>query len=148
MTDASDVAVGDVLQQFIDDEWHPIPYLSRKLKLAETLCSTFDRELLAIYLSIKDFRHIREGRQFYVLTDHRPLTYYLSSSPNRHSPRQIRHLDYASQLTSDTRHIQGSDNQAANALLLVQAVSQNFSPVIDFEQLAIAQRDNPELSKL
>ena len=30
----------------------------------------------------------------------------------------------------------------------MQAVSQNSSPVIDFEQLAIAQRDDPELSKL
>ena len=89
-----------------------------------------------------------EGRQFYVLTDHRPLTYFLLSSPNRHSPRQIRHLDYISQFTSDIHHIQGSNNQAADALSQVQAVSQNSSPVIHFEQLAIAQRDNPELSKL
>ena len=31
-TDASNVTVGTVLQQFIDDEWHLIAYLSRKLK--------------------------------------------------------------------------------------------------------------------
>ena len=30
MTDAFDVAVGAVLQQFIEDEWHPIAYFSRK----------------------------------------------------------------------------------------------------------------------
>ena len=49
---------------------------------------------------------------------------------------------------SNIRHIQGSNNKAANALSRVQAVSQNSSPVIDLEQLAIAQRDDTELSKL
>ena len=101
-----------------------------------------------IYLSIKHFRHILEGRQFYIFMDHRPLTYSLSSSLNHHSPRQIRHLNYISQFTSDIRHIQGSDNQAVEALSQVQAVFQNSSPVIDFEQLAIAQCDDPQLSKL
>ena len=87
MTAAFDIAVGAVLQQFVDDEWRPIAYFSRKLKPVETRYSTFDRELLVIYLSIKHFWHILEGRQSYVLTDRRPLTYSLSSSPNRHSPR-------------------------------------------------------------
>ena len=89
MTDASEVAVGVVLQQFIQDEWRPIAYFSRKLKPVETQHSTFDPELLVIYLSIKHFRHILDGRQFYVLTNHRPLTYSLTSSPNSHSPRHI-----------------------------------------------------------
>ena len=71
-TDASDIAVGAVLQQFIEDEWHPIAYLSSALKPVETQYSTFDRELLVIYLDIKHFSHILEGRQFYVLMDHRP----------------------------------------------------------------------------
>ena len=148
MTDASDVAIGAVLQQFVGDEWRPIAYFSRKLKPAETRYSTFDRELLAIYLAIKHFRHILEGRPFFVLTDHKPLVYSLSSSPNRHSPRQIRHLDFISQFTSDIRHIQGCANQAADALSQVQSVSQVSTPPIDFEQIAIAQRDDPELSEL
>ena len=79
MTDASDIAVGAVLQQFIHNEWRPIAYFFRKLKLVEMRYSTFDRELLAIHLSIKYFQHI--------LTNHRPLTYSLSSSPNHNSPR-------------------------------------------------------------
>ena len=57
MADASDVTVVSVLQQFIQDKWYPIAYFSRKLKPAETRYSTFDRELLAIYLAIKHFRH-------------------------------------------------------------------------------------------
>ena len=57
MTNASDRAVGAVLQQHIGDLWQPISYFSKKLKLSETKYSTFNRELLAVYLSIKYFRH-------------------------------------------------------------------------------------------
>ena len=53
MTDAFDVAVGAVLQRFVEDKWRPIAYFFRKLKSVETRYSTFDRELLGIYLSIR-----------------------------------------------------------------------------------------------
>ena len=52
MTDASDIAVGAVLQQHINGQWCPLAFLSRALKPAETRYSTYDRELLAIYLTI------------------------------------------------------------------------------------------------
>ena len=61
MTDASNVAVGAVLQQFIDNHWCPIAFFSTKLKPAETRYSAFDRELLAVYLAVKHFRHFVEG---------------------------------------------------------------------------------------
>ena len=96
MTDASDTAVGTVLQQHINGEWHPIAYFSKKLKPAESRYSAFNRELLAVYLAIKHFRHFLEARPFQVLTDHKPLTYTLSSRPEKHSLRQVRHLDYVS----------------------------------------------------
>ena len=96
MADASDVAVGAVLQQLIDNQWCPVAFFSTKLKPAETKYSTFDRELLAIYLAIKHFRHFVVGRQFHVLTDHKPLTFAFASKPSQHTPRQIRHLDYIS----------------------------------------------------
>ena len=35
MTDASDTAVGAVLQQYIGGHWHPITYFSKVLKPAE-----------------------------------------------------------------------------------------------------------------
>ena len=86
MTDASDMAVGAVLQQHIDGVWHPISFFSKKMKPAETRYSTFDRELLAVYLAIRHFRHFLEGRHFHVLTDHKPLTHALHTSLDRHSP--------------------------------------------------------------
>ena len=104
MTDASDVAIGAVLQQYLDGQWCPLSYFSRKLSPTEQRYSTFDRELLAVYSAIHHFRHFLEAREFYVLTDHKPLTHSLNSKPDRHSPRQVRHLDFISQFTTDIRH--------------------------------------------
>ena len=105
MTDASDAAVGAVLQQYVDGHWQPISFFSKKLSQAETHYSTFDRELLAVYLAIKHFRYFLEGRVFHVVTDHKPLTHALSGRTDRYTPRQSRHLDFISQFTTDLRYI-------------------------------------------
>ena len=150
MCDASDTAVGAVLQQHIGEQWCPIAYFSKKLKPAETRYSTFDRELLAIYLAIKHFRHFIEGRKFQVLTDHKPLTHALLSSPDRYTPRQVRHLNYISQFTSDIQHVKGRDNLAADALsrLSANALSVDSVVMVDFKDMAAAQEKDPELLKL
>ena len=141
MTDASDIAVGAVLQQFVNNQWQPISYFSRKLSHTERRYSTFDRELLAVYLAIKHFRHFLEGRVFSVYTDHKPLTFSLHTKSDTHSPRQLRHLDFIAQFTSDIRHIQGRHNPVADALSRVElnAVDSVSPPVVDFEAMAAAQ---------
>ena len=116
MTDASDTTVGAVLQQQIDGDWQPIAYFSKKLRPAETRYSTFDRELLAIYLTIKHFRHFVEGREFYIATDHKPLTFALSTASDKYAPRPIHHLDYIAQFSTDNRHVAGHHNLVADAL--------------------------------
>ena len=149
MTDASDTAVGVVFQQFVSSTWQPISYFSRKLTPAETRQSTFDRELLAIYLSIRHFRHFVEGREFYISTDHKPLIYSLFSNSNRYSPRQVRHLDFISEFTTDFRHVSGNNNPVADALsrIDIQAVNQ-LPPIIDFVAMSAAQAADPDLKKL
>ena len=149
MTDASDSAIGAVLQQFVGDSWQPISYFSRKLKPSETRYSTFDRELLAIYLAIKHFQHYVEEQNSYVLTDHKPLTYSLFCNPYRYSPRQVRHLDFISQFTSDIRHVSGTDNPVANTLSRVdiQAIHQ-IPPTIDFTAITAAQLTDRQLRHL
>ena len=108
MTDASDVAMGAVLQQYLDGRWCPLSCFSRKLSSTEQRYSTFNPELLAVYCAIHHFRHFLETREFYVLTDHKPLTHSLKSKPDKHSPCQVRHLDFISQFTSDIRHVSRS----------------------------------------
>ena len=150
ITDASDVAVGAVLQQKINSVWSPIAFFSRKLQPAETRYSTFDRELLAVYLAIRHFRHFVEGRSFFVVTDHKPLTFALTNPSKQHSPRQIRHLDFVSQFTTDIRFLQGSSNLAADALSRVE-VDALHTPLhsissIDYTAMARAQQDDPTLA--
>ena len=74
VVDASDTGVGGVLQQRIDCEWCLISFFLKKLRPNETRYSTFDRELLAIYLAVKHFLYFLEGRQFRIYTDHKLLT--------------------------------------------------------------------------
>ena len=142
--DASDLAVGAVLQQQINSVWCPISYFSRKLHPAERRYSTFDRELLAIYLAIRHFRHFVEGRQFHVLTDHKPLTFALSTQSRNLSPRRERHLEFIAQFTSDIRYIKGTTNTAADALSRLDVGSlHTTSTAIDFKAMAEAQSTDP-----
>ena len=150
MTDASDTAVGAVLQQHIHGIWKPISFFSRKLTPAETRYSTFDRELLAVYLAIKHFRHFLEGRSFHVLTDHKPLTFTLNSRSDRYSPRQIRQLDFIAQFTSTIRHVHGMENVVADALSRIEtnALLSGQPPKVDFMAIASAQVTDPLIRSL
>ena len=46
--DASDLAVGGVLEYFLEGSWKPLAFFSRKLDKAQKSYSAFDRELLAM----------------------------------------------------------------------------------------------------
>ena len=149
VVDASDFGVGGVVQQHIDNQWQPMAFFSKRFQPAETKYSTFSRELLAAYLGIKHFRHLFEGRHFTIYTDHKPLTYALNSKPDRHSPQEIRQLDFVSQYTSDIRHISGKDNTAADALSRCHiGALHSDKPFIDFKVIADAQGADEELDSL
>ncbi|UYV67658.1 hypothetical protein LAZ67_5001503 [Cordylochernes scorpioides] len=106
-TDASNNAIGSVLQQCENSCWKPIAFFSKKLNNAQKVYSTYDRELLGIYLSIKKFKYMLEGREFYIFTDHKPLVYAFKQNNEKASPRQQRQLQYISQFSTDIRHISG-----------------------------------------
>lgn len=74
-TDASDLAVGAVLEQQVGNETQPLVFFSKKLSGAQRNYSTYDRELLAVYEAIKFTRGLVEGRQLIIRTDHKPLTF-------------------------------------------------------------------------
>ncbi len=56
VTDASNSAVGAVLQQRLAAGWQPLTFFSKKLDSAQLNYSAFDRELLAAYLGLQHFR--------------------------------------------------------------------------------------------
>jgi hypothetical protein len=114
--DASDSHVGGVLQQQVGKGWKPLAFFSKKLAPAEVKYSTFDRELLAAYATIRHFRFLLEGRQFRLMTDHKPLVAAMVRVTPPQSARQQRHLAYISEFTTDLRHTPGSENVVADAL--------------------------------
>ena len=73
-------------------------FFSKHLQKAEINYSAFDRELLALYLTIRHFRYFLEGRPFTAFTDHKPLTFAFSKIADPWSARQQRHLSYVSEL--------------------------------------------------
>ena len=115
-TDASDAGVGAVVEQEYDSQRKPIAFFSAKLSPAQRRYSTFSRELLAIYLAVKHFRHLLEGRDFVIYTDHKPLTTAMRTNSDKYTAREIRHLDYLSQFSTDIRHVKGKDNTVADTL--------------------------------
>lgn len=144
--DASDVAVGAVLHQLVGDQLQPLAFYSRKLEPAEQRYSTYDRELLAIYKGIKHFRHYLEGRDFFVNTDHKPLVYAFNQNAEKASPRQLRHLNFIAQFSTDIRHIAGVKNYTADFLSRIESI--NMSSNIDYEALAAEQKTDVELQNL
>ena len=78
--DASDFAVGSVLSQHHQERLHPVAYISRKLSPAEQNYEIYDKEMLAIVNSFKQWRHYLEGanHQITVYSDHKNLEYFIT----------------------------------------------------------------------
>lgn len=149
MVDASDTAIGGVVNQLIGKHWEPLAFFSKRLTQTEQKYSTYDRELLAVYASIKHFQNILEARIFTIFTDHKPLTFAYQQSNEKASPRQLRHLDYIGQFSTDIQHISGKDNIVADALSRINEVSTiSFSSSIDYDLIAQHQETDNELKQL
>lgn len=143
LTDASSSALGAALEQNQNNNWEPLGFFSKKLTPAQTNYSTYDRELTAIYDTIKFFRPWLEGREFSIATDHKPLTYAFQQRMDKASPRQIRQLSFISEFTTDIQYIAGPQNEVADTFSRIDAF--RLPTTIDFEELALAQEHDDEL---
>ena len=142
-TDASDVAIGAVLQQRINDMWVPLAFFSKKLRSPEMKYSAFDRELLALYLATRHFRYFLEGRSFVAFTDHKPLTFAIGKTSEPWTARQQRQLSYISEFTTDVRHVSGKENLVADTLSRASIFDVHLG--LDYVAMAAAQQLDPEI---
>ena len=103
----------------------------------------FDREMLAMYLAIRHFRFLVEGRNFTVFTDDKPLVDAMFKVSDPWTARQQRQLSYISSFTSDIEHISGKDNVVADCLS--RTATSNVSMGIDYTAMAASQVVSEEI---
>lgn len=144
--DASDIAAGAVLHQVVDGHLQPLGYFSKKFDMTQLRYSTYDRELTAMYLAVKHFKFMLQGRKCHIYTDHKPLTYAFQQKPEKANDRQARQLDYIGQVTTDIRHVKGAENVAADLLSRIQSL--HSSAEIHYDALADDQEIDDELKAI
>ena len=108
-TDASDVAVGAILEQDFGSGLQPVAFASRKLNSTEICYSAYEWELLGIVWAISQWKHYFQGpHPIIIQTDHASL---------RHLPNQTfvnsrvwRWLLILQGYNLEIRHIPGKKN--------------------------------------
>ncbi|GFO10356.1 Pol polyprotein [Plakobranchus ocellatus] len=118
-------------------------FFSKRLRPPEMRYSTFDRELLALYLAIRHFRFFLEGRPFTAYTDHKPLVGAISKLSDPWTARQQRHLAFISEYSTDIRHVSGKSNVMADSLS--RSSLSNVTLGIDYEAMAKAQEKDRDI---
>ena len=78
--------------------------------------STFDRELLAVFLAVKKWRDFFCGSNLTVFTDHKPLIGAIKGGKERFSDRQQRQLGIICEYVTEVVHVAGRDNVVADTL--------------------------------
>ena len=113
-TDASNYAIGAVLEQKDGNSTRPVAYHSRTLNPAEQNYAAHERELLAIVDTLRVWRVYLHGNHFTVHTDHYPLKYL--ETQESLSQRQVRWLEKLVQFDFTIIPISGKSNKVADAL--------------------------------
>ena len=116
VSDASDYAVGASLEQETDTGRRPVAFFSHRLSDRERKFPVHERELFAIVLALRVWRHYLYGSDFTVTcsTDHRPLQHFMTQA--NLSPRQVRWQQHLSEFNLQVHYVPGSSNTFADGL--------------------------------
>ena len=115
-TDASNTAIGGVLEQRGPRGWEPLAFWSAKLEPNQMMWPPYDRELLAAFRGTRHFRSWIEGRPFTLFTDHQSLVPSIHKKTDPQTLRQTYQLSCVAEYTTDVRYIEGKSNVVADAL--------------------------------
>ena len=136
VTDASNIAIGTVLERCNDGHRQPHGFFSRQLNASQRNYSTFDRELLVVHAAIRHFRHMLERTSYTICTDHKPLVIALSKHSNAWTSRQQQHLSTIAETCCTI------ENEVAYALSRVEISEIQLGK--DYLELCTAQQSDQE----
>ena len=141
--DASGVGLGAVLLQKQENgELRPIAFMSRKLTPAESRYAQIEREALAVVFGVTKFRQYLLGREFIVVTDHRPLLKLLGNHEDVPTLASNRIKKWALQLAAydyEMQYLAGKENVHADFLSRqpMQSVSPSEEETVTVQVLLI-----------
>ena len=93
-----------------------LDYYSRKLTPAEANYTTGDKEMFAVVVALKYWRHLTQGARYkmFVHTDHKGLKFFLETK--QLSPKQVRWLKELACYDFAIKYIKKENNVGADAL--------------------------------
>lgn len=96
--------------------WTSFSFITQKLRRTEQRYSTFEQELLAVFLAVKHLKNFPQGQQLFIVTGQKPLTYSIKSGYSNASPLEILHQAYVAGYATDVRYIIGALGITPDAL--------------------------------
>nr|GEZ81313.1 reverse transcriptase domain-containing protein [Tanacetum cinerariifolium] len=127
MCDASDYAVGAVLEQRIEKHFRPIHYASKTMNQAEANYTTTKKEMLAVVYAFKKFRSYLIMNKSIVYTDHSALKYLFAKKDAK--ARLLRWILLLQEFDFKVIDTRGAKNYAADHLSRLENPYENtFNP--------------------
>ena len=109
LTDASETHIAGALMKEMEDTWHPVAIVSRKLSSAEQNYTIVEQETLAVVFALQCWR-LHLFKHFDLFTDNQAVV-YLHSKPNLR-PREARWSEFLADFDFTVHHIPGKLNIA------------------------------------
>lgn len=147
-TDASAKGIGAVLQQ----QGHPIAYVSKALGPKAQCLSTYEKECLAILMAVEHWYHYLQTSSFVILTDQKSLTNL--DDQRLSTPWQHKALTKLMGLNYKILYKKGADNKVADALSrILPSTSYDLSAVsvirpLWLQEIQSSYQHDPQSAKL
>lgn len=122
-TDASELGIGAVLQQ----NGHPVAYVSKALGVKSRGLSTYEKECLAILMAVDHWRSYLQYSEFVIRTDQKSLTHL--DDQRLTTPWQQKALTKLLGLNYRILYKKGTENRVADALSRVHNPNSELAPI-------------------